>query len=1177
MKNTMKIKSLLSFFVPAAMMSLAVAGCSDYDNGYSEQAIKFAQDFRKTFGDIDPEQDWNLAERGTVTVSTTKESEVKIYAKTGDAFSIVGDYEGVKGTRMLGFDMVEGTKEIIVSDGTEGIKTTPGGVVAFGQGTRAIVWEGTRENVTVSTLTEDVEINDITYLKSKTPTDAEIQSVLKQVPEMNTNIGREGIYSDFHYISNGSFIIYPYYWNTSSINTVGVYYTDADGEYHEVDIYTANGEWAYEEGYGEPFARSKRESQNPSDNNNSYWRPNDWGLSINSSAQTVPNDNFHKNGWSSDNDESELKVPFIEYWKGGESLGTATISKTPWQTFKENHDYLVMVEARLMSQYDACDGETGSVTFKANDASIVMTNNGYHKATKYNGHDVIYSSIDGTKRMWVKCKSDSDGKIKVSFELNNIKSNWFAFKDLKIYDAEHFDPGYLTGRNDNFYNSADRGKGVKVDIPAGVEFGMYVKKTDGKNDGTGTNWTLYSEKQKNIDKGYEFDQNKYCYASTFYMGDQMFIGLEDWANGDCDLNDVVFAFDGCKPTIINEDPKSSTWLLACEDLGGSFDIDYNDVVFSVEHISGQEKAILTPLAAGGTLASYIYFQDPLGNGDRNRCFGEIHQLFGAAEGVSSGEYEIINAYSRYQKTATPIEFAVDKDWTMAYYSTGESGGTSYGGDVNMGGFEIRTLNIGATAPRTLGIDDGDYSGDSKIQGSVHDKGENVPYILCIPYPYTRYNYNGNKPGPEPGTKTTYVWAWPVEYQTICDENGDGPYPDFRGWVQNHNNNTDWYKNKNNNTDYSQTTVEELIYLVSSMSDEDYNNINNTKNPSPLGNMGNITIKLGETVNLAANLTNANISQGALSYSFVFNGNTYSWGSELTPNTMGVHIVTVTQAEDNNYEAGSTTFTVTVESPSTGTKTSDFAVAVDNAPRGNSSSQWDDANDHEVYLPEGTTLSLRPHHDNSGGTVKVSDFNNGGMSGVTYSSRDGNYLISAQNLTASGTASITLHYSGNEEYAAKDITYTIKVASVSNYQIEVSSSPQALNERYNYGNESYTGTPNGFFLQKTEDNRLVLQRYWGITWNFEQVPGDPGYYYLNAAGNGYLYVGGNGYSPAYQTSIPGNSGKFTFVNGKLQCKSNSLYLGNDSDGYVYLNKTSDKAITWGFKQPNNAKQRNAKRR
>ena len=65
MKNTMKMKSLLSFFVPAAMMSLMVAGCSDYDNGYDSNAIKFNEEFRKAYGDIDPMATSTLSRTGT--------------------------------------------------------------------------------------------------------------------------------------------------------------------------------------------------------------------------------------------------------------------------------------------------------------------------------------------------------------------------------------------------------------------------------------------------------------------------------------------------------------------------------------------------------------------------------------------------------------------------------------------------------------------------------------------------------------------------------------------------------------------------------------------------------------------------------------------------------------------------------------------------------------------------------------------------------------------------------------------------------------------------------------------------------------------------------------------------------------------------------------------------------
>lgn len=901
MKNTMKIKSLLSFFVPAAMMSLAVAGCSDYDNGYSEQAIKFAQDFRKTFGDIDPEQDWNLAERQFVTVSTQTESEVKIYAKVDDAYAIVGDYEGIKGTRTLGYDVVEGTTEIIVSDGKEGIKTTANGVVVFGQGTRGTAWEGTTEGVTVTKLTGTTEINGVTYPGSKSPTDAEIQNVLTQVPEMQNNISKGGIYSDFHYTSTGSFIIYPYYWNTSSINTVGIYYTDKNGEYHEVDIYTADGEMEYEETYSQTATR----------------RPNDWGIKLNGSSnwETVPNGNFHMNDWSTETDASGLRTPFIEYWKGaGNPLGTAQIEKTiNAATFDTNKHYLVMIEARLMNESGNID-ETGSVTFYANDASIVMTSDAFNSHDTYQGHSEIYSDMDGTKRMWVRCKPDSNGKIKVGFNLENIQSNWFAFNNLKVFDAEHLDAGYLTGRNDNFYSSVDRGQGIRVDIPEGVTFGMYVKKTDTSNtygaSGSGTNWTLYSDKQKNIDAGYEFAAEKYCYASTFYMGDQMFIGLEDWPNGDCDLNDFVLAFDGCKPIIINEDPKTSTWLVACEDLGGTFDIDYNDIVFSVEHISGQTTAKLTPLAAGGTLASYIYFQDPF-DSNRDKCFGEIHQLFGA-EKVNSGEYTIINAQSRYEKTAAPIEFDVAEDWTMAYYATGDGSGSGYtrnGKDVNMGGFEIRTLTSGSDAPFTLDINSSAFSGASKIQASVRDEGENVPYILCIPYPYTRYNY------PEAGKKTDYVWAWPVEYMTICDENGDGPYPDFRGWVQNHNNNTDWYKNKNN-ANYSSATVEDMILSTGDMTQEEINANNGgggttQKQTLNLGNKGSITVKPGTQVNLFDNLTNYVEGTYTVTYSGDMGNGSITNPASWTPYNEGRRTITVTREADDTYEEATTSFTFIV--------------------------------------------------------------------------------------------------------------------------------------------------------------------------------------------------------------------------------------------------------------------------
>ena len=820
MKNTMKIKRLLSFFVPAAMMSLAVAGCSDYDNGYSEQAIKFAQDFRKTFGDIDPEQDWNLAERGTVTVSTMKESEVKIYALTGDEYTIVGDYEGVKGTRMLGFDMVEGTKEIVVTDGATAQKTVPGGVVTFG-GTKTI-YTGTTADITVSKIPAGgTTIKEVTYPQYKYISSSDYDAVRGVVPEIgsrqdHTNLNR--VTHDFSYISNGEFVIYPYFWNTSSDNTIGVYYTDANGQYHEVDIYQNKGEGL--EGQGEEYLDanlseatlvgqnvlegrvSKRYYSNSTNIQAAYWQ--DYKALVHGPLSGIYLDNL---GFPTDISDYTKLVVNADLKNGTDNFRVGI--------YEQSADGKDIQETRIVK----------TITTSGEDVVIDLNGSEFANFNKHNCKIYLFGSDaanhNNSSGVTIQGIQGCQGDIQFNkVQLVKNGTSWSQYNGGNANDIVQ-------------NNRQGRSQGIVVNIPEGTKFGMYLKKTDGAVG----DCTFYSESSKNTDTykhghgiidygngtvNWDDTNSKPSYASTFTIGDQMFIGFEDWPNntdsyggGDFDLNDIVLAFAGSKPTIINEDPTATVWLVACEDLGGSFDIDYNDVVFSVEHISGKTKAKLTPLAAGGTLASYIYFQDPW-DSNRDKCFGEIHQLFGA-EKVKSGEFSIINAKSRYEKTAAPIEFEVAEDWTMAYYATGDGSGSAYtrdGKDVNMGGFEVRTLKSGSDAPFTLGINSTAFSGASTIQAAVHDTGDNVPYILCIPYSYTRYNY------PEADQKTDYVWAWPVEYMTICDEAGNGPYPDFKGWVQDHKQNTDWYKNKNN--DQSSATVEDLILSTGAMTQEEIN-------------------------------------------------------------------------------------------------------------------------------------------------------------------------------------------------------------------------------------------------------------------------------------------------------------------------------------------------------------------
>ena len=136
-------------------------------------------------------------------------------------------------------------------------------------------------------------------------------------------------------------------------------------------------------------------------------------------------------------------------------------------------------------------------------------------------------------------------------------------------------------------------------------------------------------------------------AASWTFNGQTFLGFEDGGN-DEDLNDIVFWVQGQyktpEPPITVPDPdplpepQSESWIIACEDLGNTDDIDFNDVVFSVSHTAGETTAKVTPLAAGGVLPSNIY------HGGNN--LGEIHNLINGAQPNANGQYSMLNTGSK---------------------------------------------------------------------------------------------------------------------------------------------------------------------------------------------------------------------------------------------------------------------------------------------------------------------------------------------------------------------------------------------------------------------------------------------------------------------------------------------------------------------------------------------------
>lgn len=96
------------------------------------------------------------------------------------------------------------------------------------------------------------------------------------------------------------------------------------------------------------------------------------------------------------------------------------------------------------------------------------------------------------------------------------------------------------------------------------------------------------------------------------------------------------------------DPEPITWILACEDLGGSFDYDFNDVVWSVQTSWNNDTPTtkVKVLAAGGTLGFALKY-----NGTQICTKGN-------AFAETTTDDQVVNAGGENGVDRTPVEFTL---------------------------------------------------------------------------------------------------------------------------------------------------------------------------------------------------------------------------------------------------------------------------------------------------------------------------------------------------------------------------------------------------------------------------------------------------------------------------------------------------------------------------------------
>ena len=610
MKNIVRRGSMLAIAATAIMMSSCT---KNFDFSVPENNVtdEYAKGWENAFGEIDSNQDWNLATQRTVTVTVAEQSEVNIYTKGLDKSYLLAK-STVNGTADITFDARKDLAEVYV-----------------------VAIAGDKRDVRTVNISGETATADFTASSTRAAMRAG-----------ETLPNRE--------------LVYALGYNLVKGQKIGTWQ----------DYVDAIGLGGYDETY-----------------NYSSWNSNIYasGMWATTKDQIAPETgttvdmtslNDVKSGcaalYTATDDDITKLYPFTKDYK----MVTAKAQEITLTGIFRN----TAGNTALLYYYTAPGASTDDL--KAADKYVLIPNT----------LDIV----------------DKEYKL-IYYDPNNGYAPTYTFpENVEIHFALAINPSCMT----KWVNWTQE----TGDIIANVMRGGLISFSDE---------ALNTEMFQNAQAAGKYGAWTSMASSAVYTYNGVnIISFEDWGgqftvnNGvpsasstnSIDWNDIAFAinadFQTPPPPVEEEQEEGESWIIACEDLGDTDDYDFNDVVFKVTHVSGQTTATVTPLAAGGTLETFIIHN--------NSYLGETHQLLGAKQSAS-GSYPMINT-SKITATATPLEVTVAEDFTIT---------------KNMGGFGILVKG---------------KNGDSNATLITAPTAGTAPQMFCVPA----------------------TWAWPTERTKIQD-------------------------------------------------------------------------------------------------------------------------------------------------------------------------------------------------------------------------------------------------------------------------------------------------------------------------------------------------------------------------------------------------------------------------
>lgn len=652
-----------------------LVGCQEFDYGVTNETFvkkEYAKNFEKAFGEIDPDGTWNATRGGSVEVTVDELSQVMVYAK------------GLSTNLQLRCDVLDaGETKTIVFDAPQGVDEVY--VIAKNMNH----WQSQ---------TIKIEANGkVNFSAASTRAAVEADNVLP------SSYG----YGPAHLIS--------YVERAYTINKEGNFTSTKNDGIED---------WYSYQGYNKSL-KLINDSKYPTGTWGEWYSAYPWPYTSTETISGLDNDR-NKQLAVGDVEVPHTHIALDESLENAirNVVGTADNKQDVLQPYTQDIEYMTTVEpgevelTYISKQTNSNNGIGYYYTF-GNETTASL-----RAVKKYVLIPGINALETGDKFKLVYFGSNYDEEGTYNFP-KDVTIHFFLFRG----DNLQISPFNLKERQ--ITSSWTKGRNPED------TYDVYTPNYTTYNDiyGITCQYAFFSDSELNDvmqgtgGDGY-FGSFNFPATAAFNVMGRNCISFEDWPQaGSIDWNDAVFAVDAPFQDFSSFDEVES-FVIAVEDLGNTYDFDYNDCVIRVsqsttklEYSNGTTKTTVNPatvtlLASGGTLPIAVTYND-------QTLIAETHSAFGVESTVPVN----VGANGGASKAAVTVE------WTNA----------------------PTDLSMAVAAPKFKFIVTNDGSNTTVNVPTVTEGDNNIPVAFVIP--------------------DVQSWTWPSEGVNITSV-----YPDFANWV-----------------------------------------------------------------------------------------------------------------------------------------------------------------------------------------------------------------------------------------------------------------------------------------------------------------------------------------------------------------------------------------------------------